>query len=257
VKSHLFNPSTCNSYTLFLDEILPSGPLKYFCLAGIIVRDDIYQEILVPRVNQLKQEVFGTTDVILHEKDILKARTGIYSVLQDSQKKEKYWDGVREIFSEYDFKVVGVAIDVEELKKLYVRSRKDKYEVAMKLLLENYVNFLDRCGHEDAKGSIIAEARNNYQDSEINRYYYALKHSGTLFYAGFHLRTRLNDLEIVEKNKNVIGLQIADMIPNPLNRYLSKHPQRMETGNLINLILDKAYDGCVNRPDRFGIKVIP
>ena len=80
---------------------------------------------------------------------------------------------------------------------------------------------------------------------------------GTLFFYNVHLQDHLTTISFPKKEENIIGLQIADMIPNPLNRYLSEVNQKEATGNLIEMILEKAYDGFVGKRDRFGIKVIP
>lgn len=111
---------------------------------------------------------------------------------------------------------------------------RDKYFISLHLILENFVNFLQR---NDGKGNIIIESRNPTQDEQLQ------KHLGTVSFP--------------VKQENIIGLQIADLIPNPLNRDLSEMPQKQD--GLLELIKQKAYHGddTIQQEKRFGIKVIP
>jgi len=250
-------PTSSSTYTLYLDEINPNDPFKYFCLAGILVRDDIYKEQIIPEVNNLKNKVFGTTDIILHEIEAHSAKYGTpyYIFRKNPEKKREYWDGVRQLFSDSDFKVLAVAVEEAEINRLYP-SKKDRYFIALQVILENYVHFLMHHGPE-AKGSIVIESRNPGQDSKLSILFRDLIKIGTLFFYNVHLQDHLTTISFPKKEENIIGLQIADMIPNPLNRYLSEVNQKEATGNLIEMILEKAYDGFVGKRDRFGIKVIP
>lgn len=241
-----------NSYILFLDEILPSGDLKYFCLAGFVVSQDVYAKSIIPEINELKQDLFGNTTIILHEMEIQRPQKGSpYEIFRKAENRNFYWEKIKEIFQKYNASIFSASIHEEELKYLYPGMR-DKYFICLQLILENFVNFLER---HNGVGNIMIESRNQKQNEQLQGHFYNLKATGTLFYEAKHLQKHLGTISFPLKEENNIGLQLADMIPNSLNRDLSKRKQR--TKGLIDIINAQAYDGLINDKQRFGIKVIP
>jgi Protein of unknown function (DUF3800) len=239
-------------YTLFLDETLPIGNLKYFCLAGFIVKEDVYKKEIIPEVNNLKQKFFNSTAVILHEVEIRKAAKGTpFEIFQDDQKRNEFWDNIKEIFKKYNIYILSASIHEKRLKNLYPTMR-DKYSICLQVILENYVNFLER---HDGVGNVVIESRNQTQNEQLQGHFHGLKVTGTLFYEPLELQKRLGTISFPLKEDNNVGLQLADMIPNPLNRHLSKAKQKIP--GLMDIIHSKAYDGLINDKQRFGIKVIP
>ncbi|WP_416825167.1 hypothetical protein [Ectobacillus polymachus] len=57
------------------------------------------------------------------------------------------------------------------------------------------------------------------------------------------------------KADNVIGLQVADLVPNSLNRKLCN--KTIRTYGFMDAFEKIAYDGKNGIIDRFGIKIIP
>lgn len=240
------------SYTLYLDEILPNAGLKYFCLAGILVSEENYTNEVIPAINQIKNDIFGNTTVILHEADIRKATVGTpYEIMKQEAKRKAYISQVNKFFQEQNFHVLGVAIHEDQLKHLYPNVR-DKYFIGLQVILENYINFLER---KNAIGNIVIESRHPKQDQQLQIHFYNLKATGTLFYEQCTLQKHLGTISFPLKADNIIGIQIADMIPNPLNRQLSEMKQKIP--GLIDEINKKAYDGSIGKDKRFGIKLIP
>ncbi|MEB9335641.1 DUF3800 domain-containing protein [Bacillus cereus] len=242
------------SYTLYLDEILPNtgAGLNYFCLAGILASEENYTNEIIPAINQIKNNIFDNTTVILHEADIRKAAVGTpYEVMRQEVKRKSYISQINEFFQEQNFHVLGVAIHEDQLKHLYPNLR-DKYFIGLQVILENYVNFLER---KNAIGNIIIESRNPKQDQQLQIHFHNLKATGTLFYEQYTLQKHLGTISFTLKADNIVGIQIADMIPNPLNRQLSGMKQKIP--GLIEEINKKAYDGAIGENKRFGIKLIP
>jgi len=81
------------SYFLFLDEsgdhdlgfVDKNFPL--FLLCGCVIKEHYLKEI-ENKVNTFKQKYFGTTEVILHSRDIRKCQ-GAFQILFDLQLKGK------------------------------------------------------------------------------------------------------------------------------------------------------------------------
>ena len=54
-----------DEYILFADETKKTPQNPYFCFAGFIIKRCNYEDILVPKINSLKQKHFGRTDIDL------------------------------------------------------------------------------------------------------------------------------------------------------------------------------------------------
>lgn len=239
-------------YKLFLDEIYPNDGLKFFCLAGIAIKVDVYDNVIMTKVKKLKKLVFGKDNIIIHEQEI-RAQKDAFAVLKNSKARHMFWEGIEEIFKENDFHVFAVAIHEEELTKLYKGHKRDKYFISLQVILENFTHFL---ASKNGKGYLEVESRDRAIDEQLQNHFYSLKILGTLFYEPNILQKHLGTIKFPSKSENVIGLQLADLIPNPLNRQLSSMKQKQPS--ILDVINQKAYDGDgISRIDRFGVKKIP
>lgn len=85
-------------YYLFLDESKPNGNnINHLCLAGLIIEKKVYENEIIPAVRNLKRDVFGDTDIILHESEIRMA-SGAYRVMRQKEIREEFWKQLSEIF---------------------------------------------------------------------------------------------------------------------------------------------------------------
>lgn len=243
-------------YSLFLDEIHPGGHFDHFCLAGIIINTKVYSESVIPQVEKIKTKFFsGNTSVILHENDIQNRKSNTpFAVFQNKNKMEDFWKDSQDVLLSNDIKGLGVAVHQEKLTTMYPGVR-DKYFLALQLIVENYLHFLESV---DGFGDIFVESTNPYpykNDDQLTNHFHYLKANGTLFYDRRSLQKRLGHISFPLKADNIIGLQLADLIPNSLTRKLCKKPQR--TFGLIDTFESISYDGCCGQQERFGIKLIP
>jgi hypothetical protein len=240
-----------DEYFLFLDESKSIGPLAYFCLAGYIICKDEYTRDLIPKVNALKQSVFSKTDVILHEKDIRDA-TGDFRRLSDKAVRETFWSGIHAVFNESDVHVVGAGVSRDISATIYRSEHLNSdYNIALQIILENYVCFLER---SDAKGNVVIESSNETADTKLRNLFHAIVSDGTLFLSRNAFQRYLTTIAFYIKQDNHIGLQMADFIPNAINRKISGlKPKPYST---INIIEEKLYDGHLGMKSRFGFKVV-
>ncbi|MDE8676557.1 DUF3800 domain-containing protein [Priestia aryabhattai] len=244
-----------NHYSLFLDEIHAGGHFDYFCLAGVAFNTTEYINKVIPAVEQIKYNLFGETSTILHEQKINSHKSGTpFEVFQDREVTKGFWSGINNILSSHETHGFAVGINEKELRNMYVGGR-DKYFVALQVIIENFVHFLETV---DASGTIHIESSDPHpfqHDEQLNYHFQYLKANGTLFYDKRTLQRRLGSLNVQLKADNIIGLQIADLIPNSLNRYLCNKKQR--TYGLIDVYQKIAYDGKLGNKKRFGIKLVP
>lgn len=238
-------------YCLFLDESLPSQNLNYFCLAGCIINKEKYITDIIPKVNNLKQTIFNKTDIILHETEIRDARNE-YSILTNAETRKNFWDGIHSIFTDNEMFIIGVAVSIDIPNTRYKsRYTNSNYSIAMQVVLENYVHFLV---NHDAKGSVIIESTNDTSDGRLATLFHLAQSNGTLFFGKSAFQKHLTTINFHIKQDNNIGLQLADFIPNPVNRKVSGINSKAYS--LIDIIENKLYDGGMGLKDRFGLKII-
>ena len=243
-------------YSLFLDEIYTGGHFKHFCLAGVIIKTDVYTNVIIPEVENIKRNFFnGNTSVVLHAQKIQDRKDNTpFSVFQDPKLRDEFWDRSSKLLSQNDIRGLAVAVNEEQLKTMYPRVR-NIYFPALQVIVENFVHFLESV---NGFGTISIESTNpspEQFDDQLSQHFHHLKANGTLFYNQRIIQSRLGQISFPLKEDNIIGLQLADLIPNTLNRQLSGH--KLRTNGLMDVFESIAYDGFCNQKDRFGIKVIP
>jgi hypothetical protein len=246
----IFKDGECsvNEYFLFLDESKPTA-LIYFFFAGCIIDKDEYVTTIIPAVNKLKTDVFAKTDIILHETEVRKAK-GDFACMVNPNKRESFWEGMHRIFAESNMKIIGAGVSSNTMKNVYrSKNLNSYYHITLQLILENYAYFLEQ---NNAKGSVIIESVT--EQKQLLHLYHNIVSNGTLFLGKNIYLERLSGINFYIKEDNNIGLQLADFIPNPINRNMSDVPQKDPT--LYDIIQTKLYDGAVGNEERFGIKII-
>lgn len=238
-------------YFLFLDESKPNTNFRYFTLGGVILEKNVYQEKVIPLINQLKIECFGNDEIILHEIDIRKKQGDFTEITKESQKK--FFEKLNQVFNDTDFfKVVAVSIDLDTFDKLYNKEgTNDIYYIALQLLMENFTQFLTV--HEGV-GTVYLETTDTANNTKLQNLFYMLKANGTLFLKKETLQKRLSTINFSIKSENNVGLQLADFIPNPLTRHALGMKQK--PFSILESIQSNLYDGNVGIKSRFGHKII-
>ncbi len=238
-------------YYLFLDESKPNTNFQNFTLGGIVIEKMDYETNIKPMVNELKKECFGSDQVVLHEIEIRKKQGDFAGI--SKQQQELFFERLKELFSENNMlSVIAVSVNIDDLDKLYKEEdRNDIYYIALQLLMENFVQFLSA---HDGVGTIYLETTDAANNAKLQNLFHLLKATGTLFVKKETLQTRLCTINFAIKSENIIGLQLADFIPNPLARQaLGKRQKPYSILEGIETIL---YDGKVDMRERFGFKII-
>lgn len=159
---------------------------------------------------------------------------------------------MRELLNNNDIKVLAVSINLDDLDRLYTENeRNDIYYIALQLLMENYVHFLIA---NEGKGQLYLESTDAVNNSRLQNLFYMLKATGTLFMKKEVLQDRLGAISFPIKSDNIIGLQLADFIPNALARKALGKEQK--NFSVYDEIEKKLYDGKIDRKDKFGFKII-
>ena len=238
-------------FYLFLDESKPNTNFENFTLGGIAIEKEIYENRLKPLIKKLKIECFGNENIILHEIDIRKKRGDFIGI--SMQQQQHFFNKLGEIFSENDwFSVLSVSINIDDLDRLYKKDdRNDIYYIAMQLLMENFVQFLS---NYNGVGIIYLESTDTVNNTKLQNLFHMLKANGTLFVKKEILQERLSTINFAIKSDNIVGLQVADFIPNVMARQALSKPQK--NFSIINGIFERLYDGGIGLKERFGNKII-
>lgn len=237
-------------YYLFLDESKPNTNFRNFTLGGVVVEKSIYENNVRPETVKLKKECFGDENIILHEIDIRKKQGEYKGITKEQQ--EIIFSKLDKLFENNEIEVLAVSINLDDLDMLYgTNERNDIYYIALQLLMENYVHFLIS---NEGKGQLYLESTDAVNNSKLQNLFHMLKATGTLFMKKEVLQDRLGAISFPIKSDNIIGLQLADFIPNVLARKALGKEQK--NFSIYKGIENKLYDGKIDRKDKFGFKII-
>lgn len=276
----MFGGYTMDEYTLYLDESYTGNFNKItnkmdnplFVIAGIIVKNDYHDTILSDKIISLKCNIWNRcgNDVdyknhILHELEMSYAITRKIGKLKfDYNKvfKNKHiynytYDVMSNIIEEADLTIIGASIAEDELRKMHsLQDLNDILSICMNIVIENYYHFL--CS-VNGIGKICYESMPENQNAKIRKRYEIIKNTGTMFYPAKSINKRIKGIEFKNKTDNIIGLQVADFVPNAIGRHiLNKSYNDNKQRNVYYPVLEsKIYDGYVGNINRFGIKKIP
>lgn len=70
------------------------------------------------------------------------------------------------------------------------------------------------------QGKIIAERRDDNLDNQLELAWLNLKINGTENFKGSEIKDRVENLSMTPKSANEAGLQIADLLANPVGRFV-------------------------------------
>ncbi len=255
-------------YTLYIDEseTFNSAGNKFFVMSGVIIGKADYQEIQA-EMEALKRKVWnnaaGCENYILHEKDVgfanfslnsskLSELPGCYRIFKDAKKVQMLYNELSKLFKKSDLHTIGVCLDKNALFARYgERNLNNQLTIAIQFLVERYCQFLIM---KQAEGDICYEAMQPEQNTKIQQRLYELKALGSMYYSPKAIQNHVREIYFVKKSENMIGLQLADFVPNTLGRYVAG--MRPKNTNFAKIVRAKLYDGGQDGAYLFGFKVL-
>jgi hypothetical protein len=153
---------------------------------------------------------------ILHREDIVNRR-GPFAGLRNSQLNREFDDGLLAVIAAADFKIVAVVIDKRELRLQYEQAAAHPYHLAMGFLLQRYCGFLN---HVNRHGDVMAESRGGREDLLLKDSYTRVYDRGAWWMkaSAFQRALTTRQLKVKRKSDNVAGLQLADLLGNPVRQ---------------------------------------
>ncbi len=213
------------SYRLYVDETgdhFRSDPndlgQRYLGLTGVCFDREPYFQFQAELEEFKRKHLPYDPDrpPVLHRRDIVEGH-GPFRVLIDDGKRAAFNADLLALVAAADYKVIAIVIDkVEHWEKKY-RSLTHPYHYCMEAMLERYCGWLKLGGR---RGDVMAEARGKRENEALETAYSSVWSTGTYFMGLDKVRSTLTSrhVKIEKKDRNIAGLQLADLLAHPLTR---------------------------------------
>ena len=196
---------------------------RFLCMTGVIMPIREHNEKLTPMLNDLKIKYFGSSEIVLHRRELISAK-GPFTVLSDKNTRQHFDDDLLFIIAEVKYRVISVVIDKKRLvEKHGILHAHDPYALALEYLMQRYQYWMKDChmSHHFCYGDILAESRGGGEDLLTKRTYdeiyqgkgYNPLDDAAKYYSSSHIKLK-------KKADNIAGLQFVDLISHPARRYI-------------------------------------
>jgi hypothetical protein len=241
-----------SDYIVYVDESgdhgLTSIDAAYpvFVLSFCIFRKEQYREHVVPEFLKLKFQFFGHDMVVLHAHEIRKAY-GSFRILVDPAIRQQFLTALTNTLQRAEFTLISSVIDKAALRQRYAQPE-NPYEIALKFCLERTYAFLKDCGQEKRQTHIVVECRGQSEDNALELAFRRIVQGDN--------RWGVMPFELIfaDKKMNSTGLQVADLVSQPIGRqYLSPtQPNRS-----YDVVANKFRAGPNGTVEGYGKKIFP
>jgi hypothetical protein len=246
---------TENKFYLFIDEsgdhglttLNPSFPV--FVLGGVLMSKSNYT-LIRDEFNDIKKEFWQDKKVIFHSRDIRKCEKE-FQILFNMDLKSIFYEKLNSCLTNNDYTVIAAAINKDKYIKKYGKISNDVYEIALSFLIERAVFYLDDLNITNKSLEIIIEKRGKKEDQKLKEHFQKLKSRGTGFVQPHRLQEINLKIYFEHKNRNINGLQLADLIAYPTARYVI---DKERANPAFDIIESKIYS---KNGRRYGLKVFP
>ena len=241
-------------FRLYIDESgdhvfrhLEKESHRYLCLLGCWFRTHEYRAFHVALEDFKQRHIPHNPDepLILHREDIINRR-GRFWRLRDPQRAKAFDDELLDLIARTNFKVVAVVIDKKGLREQYPTPA-HPYHLAIGFMLQRYCGYLN---HINRQGDAMAESRGGKEnrllmDSYSRHYERGAWMTGSDF---FQRALTSRKLKIEQKSANIAGLQLADLLGNPVRKTIvieKGHAEGVLSAFAERIV--RAVDGKFNR----------
>ena len=241
-----------SDYIVFVDESgdqsLDSISREYpiFVLAFCIIVKKHYYEYIVPRVEKLKFDTFGTDIPIFHEREIRKQR-GFFKPLIDDALRAKFFTELNDIMDQSKYEIITSIID----KRKYVHLPKPRnvYSLAVEFGIERVFLSMQEKKQRGKKVPIIFESRGKAEDRTLQQEFDRIVDECS--YSGIN---GMFDFHCVSKQANLAGLQFADLIARPIGIHYLHNTKNDTSYNILRKKFRRSREGNILH---YGVKVYP
>ena len=219
-------------------------------LTGVLISSGEYN-FLISEVEKLKKYFFGTTQIVLHDRDIKKHQKG-FEPLSDKKTEQAFWNHISSIVDKTDFKIVSSVIDKRKHTNRYGFIAEDPYPLALTFVLERTVIETE---NKNAITQVFIEGRGKKENAIICDRYSRLLNAGTPYVSKQRFNERLTpSMEIRRKHDYEIGIELADLCAYPIAKHIL---DSNSDGAFYEHISKKIRANNRGAVKGYGIKVFP
>jgi len=114
---------------------------RFLCLTGVIMRLSEHK-ILEQKLNDLKSQIFGSADIILHRRELISGKPP-FEILKDDNIRDNYNSGILKIVSDLQYRVIAILIDKKaHVDKYGILKAHNPYALALEFLMQRYQYWL-------------------------------------------------------------------------------------------------------------------
>jgi hypothetical protein len=141
---------------------------RYLGLTGVIMDVEYADGEFTAKLNELKQEIFGRSDFVLHRREILNRFPEPFSVLNDLEVHAKFDDALLSLVDLASYSAITAHIDKKEHRDRYVVWQFQPYHYCLTVMLERYVQALNRV---NKTGDVLVESRGKKENKQLSDSY--------------------------------------------------------------------------------------
>lgn len=214
-------------YRAYIDEVGHTGlsrsldiNSRYLTVTGVIFNISYIASDVAHMLDNLKRSHFPThhpdSPVILHANSI-KGKRWPFDSLKDPDVQAAFNNDLLSLINSLDFIIISITIDKNEFERRYPYWQYDHYHLCFYNFMERYYMFLQ---DNQALGDVMIESRKGGQDTPVKQLYKTIHQNGTDRIHRFYDRITSSELKVKPKIMNIPGLQIADLVSNPIRRFV-------------------------------------
>ncbi len=237
-----------------LDKIDDSYPM--FVLAGCIFDQEYYEKDTIPKINVLKRDFFGGTDIIFHTAEMIRptqSKEKRFLKLIDKKFRNNFYNSLNKLLEEINFLITSCAIRKKDHLYKYGINALDPYLLSF----DNLLNRLIFQIRSPEQGIIIAERRNSILDNQLEIAWLNAKVSGTKIVKSSEIKEKIDNFRIMAKSKNEAGLQIADLVASPIGRKILKIKDKPSNEVDFDVIKNKFIKDKDGNFINYGLTILP
>lgn len=263
--------ASMDQYRMYIDEAgVPDRPLsaddreRYLGVTGVILESRHCIEVATPSIDAVQRRLFQVDPddpVALHRNPMVGKREH-FSPLRDPLVKSVCDDMLIGCFRDLEYTVATVVID----KWLYPQHMDPPYSFALRVLIERYIFFLERCG---GRGDIAIESRKGGGNTELRQEFDRAVTYGTGWTTPERVAQTIGGmgwreaLRFIPKTACSAGLQLADLIAYASKREIlidnghMPHPENPFDGKITAILRNAKYLRNGTRVNGYGKKFWP
>ncbi|MDD5087933.1 MAG: DUF3800 domain-containing protein [bacterium] len=255
---------------------------RYLTIGGMLLRGDLHWTELLPRTNDVLTRHFGRSDAFLHFTD-MNTKAGVFSGISD-EARASFWEDFLDAVASVDCTLMSITIDKQRMQDKFKVYLDDPYHLLIVWHTERVIYELTKREKQERRrdnhipglmAKLIIEARNEKSDQRLKRSYRNIYENGSkrfITITAREVQSKLisSEIAILQKEDRNLGLQVADMLCNPLHwttllRFCSEDIEAMRGATKKSEAVEKFWQKLGNKIahdksgkiEGYGIKLFP